>query len=150
MSVRLKHRATGAIARMPDARPPHITSATGGTLDSVVAPSAAGFNPLDLMYAALADCMALSLRAAAQQQQVIDRISSLSVRVTGTKAPDKPSRVAAMDIVCEIAGDLTDDEKAGLIDAAKKLCTVSNTLTSGVMITAKAGEAAFTEEHHAE
>ena len=57
-------RPTGATATLGRTGFPHVTSTTGGTLDIVTGPSQPGFNPLDLLYASLAACLAMSARMA--------------------------------------------------------------------------------------
>lgn len=139
VSYKIKTRPTGAVAEMSGSAPPVITSATGGQIATATAVSAAGFNPLDLLYGSLAACMVLSVRMAAQQAGMVDRLGPVRAAVTGTKAPDKPSRVAGMQITVDIAGAFDAGERDRLIADAETLCTISNTLHHAVTLHAVAG-----------
>ncbi|RVM14799.1 OsmC family protein [Sinorhizobium meliloti] len=108
---------------------PHVTSLTGGELDIVTSPSQPGFGPLDLLYASLASCLVLSARIAASRFGVLDRLTEVTVKVTGEKAHDEPSRVARFDIAFVIKGDFDDTVRHAIMEAAEEeICTVSNTL----------------------
>ncbi|MFC3161809.1 OsmC family protein [Ciceribacter thiooxidans] len=124
-----KIRPTGAIATMGRTGFPHVVSETGGVIDVRTGAAEAGFNPLDLLYASLSACLAMSARIAASRLGMLHRLTSVTVRVTGSKAPDEPSRLARFDIEFEIAGDFdkaTRDEIARLAEG--EICTVSNTI----------------------
>lgn len=126
--VKARPRETGAVAKSA----PHgavVATPTGGRMDVVTQPSAAGFSPLDMIYASLASCLVISLKAAAARQGVLDRYSGATVSVTGEKAHDEPSRVIRFDVVFDIRGDLTAAERHALMEAAEgEICTISNTL----------------------
>src|SRR4051794_37288816 len=124
----VKTRNTGAHAELARHGQPVVTSVTGGTVEIVTRPSEPGFNPLDLLYASLSACLVLSARIAASEQGLLDRVERFEARVTGTKAAELPSRVAAFHIEMLVDGDLKDTEKDALVAAAETICTVSNTL----------------------
>ena len=125
----LKTRPVGATATMGRTGFPHITSATGGTLDIVTGASQAGFNPLDLLYASLSACLAMSARIAASRLGVLDQLVEVTAEVTGEKATDEPSRVKAFSIVFRIVGDFDDATRHAIAKAAEdEICTVSNTI----------------------
>ncbi|MCO6180428.1 OsmC family protein [Ciceribacter sp. RN22] len=126
---KIKVRPTGATATMGRTGFPHVVSETGGVIDIRTGAAEAGFNPLDLLYASLSACLAMSARIAASRLGVLDRLTSVTVHVTGSKASDEPSRIARFDVVFRIAGDFdeaTRDEIARL--AEEEICTVSNTI----------------------
>ena len=125
----LKTRPVGATATMGRTGFPHITSATGGTLDIVTGASQAGFNPLDLLYASLSACLAMSARIAASRLGVLDQLVEVTAEVTGEKATDEPSRVKTFSIVFRIVGDFDDATRHAIAKAAEdEICTVSNTI----------------------
>jgi uncharacterized OsmC-like protein len=125
----LKTRPLGASATLGRSGFPHITSATGGTLDIVTGASQAGFNPLDLLYASLSACLAMSARIAASRLGVLDRLVEVTADVTGEKAADEPSRVEKFIIHFRIAGDFDDATRHAIAKAAEEeICTVSNTI----------------------
>lgn len=129
-SVRI--RKTGAIARLGRTGFPHLTSATGGTIDIVTGGTQPGFNPIDLLYASLASCMAMSARIAASRMGMLDQVGSISVTVCGNKAEENGrSRIAGFHVTFSIDGDIDEEAKRTIVDEAEKICTVSNTLASG-------------------
>lgn len=124
-----KTRPVGASATLGRAGFPHITSATGGTLDIVTGVSQAGFNPLDLLYASLSACLAMSARIAASRLGVLDKLTEVTAEVTGEKAADEPSRVQKFSIHFRIVGDFDDATRHAIAKAAEdEICTVSNTI----------------------
>jgi uncharacterized OsmC-like protein len=52
------------------------------------------------------------------------------VSVTGHKAPEPPSRLAKIELGVTFDASLPLAEAQGLVEAAERLCTVTNTLTS--------------------
>lgn len=127
--VKVRTRETGATAVVGRTGFPHVTSVTGGELDIVTSPSSPGYGPLDLLYASLASCLVLSARIAASRYGVLDRLTHVSVKVTGEKAHDEPSRVEKFTIVFDIKGDFDDAVRHAIAEAAEnEICTVSNTI----------------------
>ena len=126
--LKIRTRATGALAVLPPGGLPVVTTPTGGTVDVVTAVSTPGFNPLDLLYASLAACMVLSARIAANRLGVADRLGEVKADVSGDKAKDEPSRVETFNVRLEISGDLDVVMKQRILEDAENICTVSNTL----------------------
>ncbi|MCL6705440.1 OsmC family protein [Pseudomonas sp. R2.Fl] len=127
--ARPKTRPTGATAVLGRTGFPRITSATGGELAIVTGPSQPGFNPLDLLYASLSACLAMSARIVASEMGVMDRISSITAAVSGEKAAEGLSRVARFDIEFRIEGDIDEETRARIAERAEnEVCTVSNTI----------------------
>jgi uncharacterized OsmC-like protein len=124
-----KTRRTGATAVLGRTGFPHVTSVTGGEIDVVTAPSQAGFNPLDLLYASLSACLVLSARMAASQMGVLDKLTGVTAEVTGEKAAEGVSRIETFNIVFTISGDFDEATRQAIAHAAEdEICTVSNTL----------------------
>lgn len=132
---KLKTRKTGATASLGRTGFPHVISATGGTLDIVTSPSQPGFNPIDLLYASLSSCLAMSARIAASQLGVLDRIDEITASVSGEKASEGPSRIQALKIAFSITGDIGAQTREAIARLAEEICTVSNTLHSHPEIT---------------
>ncbi len=132
---RIKTRPTGATASLGRTGFPHVVSVTGGTIDIVTGPSQPGFNPIDLLYASLSACLAMSARVAASQIGVLDRITRITVSVKGEKATDGPGRVQAFAIAFTIAGDIDQQTRETVARVAEEICTVSNTLRGDPEIT---------------
>lgn len=125
-------RPTGASAVLGRHGFPHVTSATGGEIQIVTGPSQAGFNPIDLLYASLSACMAMSARIAASQMGVLDKLTDIRADVTGEKSTEGLSRVVKFNIVLTIRGDIHAEARHAIAVAAEEeICTVSNTLRGG-------------------
>ncbi|MDR6756498.1 putative OsmC-like protein [Mycoplana sp. BE70] len=127
--AKIKTRPTGATATLGRTGFPHVTSATGGTLDIVTGAAQPGFNPLDLLYASLSACLTMSARIAASQLGVLERLTEVSAVVTGEKAAEGLSRVQTFNIAFTIRGDIDAQTRAAIARAAEdEICTVSNTI----------------------
>jgi uncharacterized OsmC-like protein len=131
---RVIHRETGATATLTPTGQPVVTSVTGGRMDVVTRPSEPGFNPLDLLYASLSACLVLSARIAASERGLLGRIERLEATVRGVKAQDGPSRLAGIEAILLIEGDLDDATRRDLRHAAESICTISNTLRAAPAI----------------
>lgn len=128
-AAKIKVRPTGATATMGRTGHPHVVSATGGEIDIKTGASEAGFNPLDLLYASLSACLAISARMAASKLGVLDQLTDVRVEVTGEKASDEPSRVSRFNIDFQIVGDFDDATRNEIARLAEdSICTVSNTI----------------------
>ncbi|MEK1886154.1 MAG: OsmC family protein [Phyllobacterium sp.] len=126
--LKVRTRAVGAKAVLKGKELPVITSETGGEINIVTSVSQPGFNPLDLLYASLSACIALSARIAANKLGVSDRLKEVRVHVTGDKAHEEPSRIALFKSDIEIEGDLDTATRRDIVEKAEEICTVSNTL----------------------
>ncbi|UXS01408.1 OsmC family protein [Agrobacterium tumefaciens] len=131
---KVKKRPTGATANLNRLGHPILESATGGGLTVVTGASEPGYNPLDLMYASLAACLALSARIAASQMGVLDRFENVSVSVSGEKSETEPYRIIRFDVSIDIAGDYDAETRHAIAHKAEEICTVSNTLKGEVDI----------------
>ena len=127
-----KTRPTGATAVLARHGFPHVTSETGGEIQIVTGPSQPGFNPLDLLYASLSACLAMSARIAASRMGLLDQLSEIRADVSGEKASEGLSRVAKFNVVLTIRGDIHAEARHAIAQAAEdEICTVSNTLRGG-------------------
>jgi uncharacterized OsmC-like protein len=124
----VKPRQTGATAVVGPSGQPVVTSATGGEITLNRAATDPAFSPLDLLYAAIAGCLAVGIRDAARHLGVTEKLRSGRVIVGGDKASDGPQRVARLRIRFEIDGDFDEATRAALIAEAEETCTVSNTI----------------------
>jgi uncharacterized OsmC-like protein len=121
-------RRTGATAMIGADGPAVAESATGGRITLNRAATDPAFSPLDLLYAAVAGCLVVSLRDAARRTGVLDRLRTARAAVEGDKAAEGPPRVARLRIRLEVDGDFDEATRAALIAEAEAACTVSNTI----------------------
>jgi putative redox protein len=89
----------------------------------------AGAMPTELLCAALASCFCLALAFAARKRG--GELPGLRVVVRSTRA-GRELRYERFDI--EAQADVPDAELAALIEPARRLCWVSNTLVHGVQL----------------
>ena len=128
VGLAVRTRETGAVATLQGQEKPLIRSLTGGELTLENTVSGTGFNAIDLLYASLSACLVMSARIAARKLGLIERISSYEVKVSGEKTEHEPYRITRFNVQFLIAGELSDDERYELAEAAEAMCTVSNTL----------------------
>lgn len=133
--VAIKHRSRTVNATLPGRGQGSVTAQSGASLPLAGSASESGMTPLEMMDAALAGCLALSVRIAARERRWHERLIDVSVEVQHEKAPDAPSRIARFACVFAISGDFSQGERDELIAAAHTLCTVGNTLDGPVDIT---------------
>lgn len=133
MKIRPKHPA-GVAATIDTTGHAVVTAASGDEIALAVSTSVPGFSPLDMLDAALAGCLAISLKVAAIRAGWADRLGEIRVEVVGSKAEDGPSRIERQTCRFTIGGDLDADEKTRLIAAAHALCTVGHSFEAGIEI----------------
>lgn len=124
----IRSRPLGATATVGRTGYPAIRSRTGGTLQIATGASEPGFNPIDLLYASLSACMAMSARIAANRLGVMANIRSIAVEVAGDKHEPEPSRVEKLSLTLHVEGDVDEEMKVRILEIAEEICTVSNTL----------------------
>ncbi|CAD7054129.1 OsmC family peroxiredoxin [Pseudorhizobium endolithicum] len=134
-ALKVKHRPVGATAVLGPTGRPTITTPTGGSMEAITVGSDPGFNPLDLLYASLATCLAISARIAASELGLLDRITMVRVQVIGEKAPETPSRVLRIASTLALEGDLDTAQRCAIAEHAERICTVSNTLARSPELT---------------
>lgn len=132
--VNIVKRSNVVEAFLPGQGQGNVTARSGASLDLAGFARESGMTPLELMDAALAGCLALSVRIAARTFDWHKRLASVKVDVRHEKATDHPSRVARFDCAFVIEGDFSTAEREALIAEAHRICTVGNTLTGDVEI----------------
>jgi len=130
----VRQRPMGVAAVVEPSGRGSLAAVSGATAVLAGSPSMPGLNPLELFDAALAGCLALSVRIAARHLGLADRIGEVRVEVTGEKAADAPSRIARQVCRFGIAGDLAEAERAALIAEAHRICTIGNSTAGAVEI----------------
>lgn len=128
VDVKIKSRPIGAQTALRRNGHPVVTSRTGGQVTVVTGASEEGFNPLDLMFASLSACLALSARIAASRLGILDRFESVVVDVTGRKTAEEPYRIEQFFVAIKIEGHFSEAQRLEIVEMAERICTVSNTL----------------------
>ncbi len=128
----VKVRPMGATASLDRNGRGDVVARSGASLTLAGSPSMEGFNPLELLDASLAGCLALSVRIAARNLGLNERLGSVSVEVVGAKAAEPPSRIARQTCRFSIEGDFNDAERRSLIEEAHKVCTIGNSYQASI------------------
>lgn len=123
-----KERSLGATAMLGPRGYPLITSRTGGELAIATGADEPGFNPVDLLLASLASCLAMSGRIAVREYGYASRLVDIQVDVTAEKDPADSTRIKMTHAVLTISGDLPDSILPNIAMRAEEICTVSNAL----------------------
>ena len=93
---------------------------------------AAEISPVEYLLIATAGCLALSCRAVLGDGHGSG--SSVEVTALGSKAAEPPSRLERIDLAVRFGSEIEAVEAASIVQKAKKLCTVTNTLLGAVVI----------------
>lgn len=123
MSIAPKHWTVNIAA---PAAGPLIVLRDGLPLPAEIGPGRT--TPVELLLVSIGTCFALSCHMAFASRG-LKRVG-LEVRVTGRKAPERPSRMAEIELQVTFEASLPPAEAAAVAASAKELCTVTNTLTS--------------------
>lgn len=107
-----------------------VTNDRDKVIEAVFSPRADGFTPLEIQAAALAACIAASIRIAARAMDV-GQLGEIDVEVEAIKAEDEPSRLGRFEASVTFSDPLDTDIQDRLIHAAEDICTISNTLRAG-------------------
>jgi len=92
-------------------------------------------SPVEAMLLSVAGCFALSCRPVFARLDVPR--TGYRVVVHGTKAAGTPARIAQIDIVVDFAPGLSASDADQIVTQAKKLCTVTNTLSDAPAISVR-------------
>jgi len=134
MVANIKTRAVGVSAALDATGPGTITARSGGSSALASLVSDPGFTPVELMDAALAGCLVLSVRIAARRRDWAERLQHVDASVRHDKAQEGRSRIGTFTCNIEIKGDFSAEERALLIADAHEICTVGNTIEQGAII----------------
>ncbi|MBM3517393.1 MAG: OsmC family peroxiredoxin [Alphaproteobacteria bacterium] len=119
-------KAYGSVSVRRTAEGWRSVNEAGFTVAGSTLPGAAGMTPIELLMAALAQCLAISLDHAAEHEGLA--LGAIGITVRGHKAADLPARVARFEALIDLAEVADAARRTRLIAAAERICTVSNTL----------------------
>lgn len=133
MHVKVKPKRYGPlIVRSDDGGSLEFETEAGHRAQGALAPAAHAMSPSDLMLAALANCIAISMRMAARQMAL--ELGVLHVSASAIKAADLPNRFGRFEVTARSAVAVESDRAGELLRRTKDICTVSNTLGAEVAL----------------
>lgn len=133
MQVKIKPKTYGPLTvQSADGTTLAFETEAGHRAQAALAPAANAMSPSDLMLAALANCIAISMRMAAQQMAL--ELGALDLSATATKATDLPNRFGRFDVIVRTANAVDTARRDELLRRTKDICTVSNTLGAEVVL----------------
>ena len=87
----------------------------------------------EILVGSLAVCLGASCQIVMKARSLPAAV--IDVDVLATKAADPPSRVATARAAVRISADLDHRRRQRILDNAKRICTVSNSLSSEIELT---------------
>jgi putative redox protein len=133
MHVKIKPKTYGPLTvQSADASTLTFETEAGHRAQAALAPAANAMSPSDLILAALANCIAISMRMAAQQMAL--ELGALDASATATKATDLPNRFGRFDVIVRTSMAVEPARHEELLRRTKDICTVSNTLGAEVAL----------------
>ncbi len=133
MHVRIKPKAYGPLTvQSKDGDTLTFETEAGYRAQAALAPAANAMSPSDLMLAALANCIAISMRVAAGQLAL--ELGALHISASASKATDLPNRFGRFDVVVRSSVAVDAARIDELLRRTTDICTVSNTLGGEVAL----------------
>ena len=114
-----------------DASGTSVVNGRGHQLKIAVGGATEGFNPYELLSAALGVCTSLGLRREATLLKAAGAagpVDAYELQVEGFKAEDEPSRIERLALSVTISGQVDDAARAVILHKALDACTIANTL----------------------
>lgn len=105
---------------------------SGNRVRAGLVPAADALSPSDLILAALANCIAISMGMAARQMALA--LGTVDVAAVAIKAADLPNRFGRFDVVVRTGSKVEAGKVDELLRRTKDICTVSNTLGAEILL----------------
>lgn len=133
MQVKIKAKTYGPLRVHAGADASLIfESEAGNHVRSGPTPTADALSPSDLMLAALANCIAISMRMAADQMAL--ELGTMDLSAIAIKATDLPNRFGRFEVIIKTGVAIDPGKATELVSRTKDICTVSNTLSAVVVL----------------
>lgn len=107
-------------------------SEAGNRVRSGPTPTLDALSPSDLLLASLGNCIAISMRMAANQMNL--ELGVLELSAIAIKATDLPNRFGRFEVVIQTGAAIDTGKADELVSRTKDICTVSNTLGGEVVL----------------
>jgi uncharacterized OsmC-like protein len=133
MQVRVKPKTYGPLRVHSDAEASLMfETEAGNRVRAGQTPVADALSPSDLILASLANCIAISMRMAANQMAL--ELGTLDLSAIAIKATDLPNRFGRFEVVIQSGIAVDAGKVEELLRRTKDICTVSNTLGAEVVL----------------
>lgn len=111
-----------------------IGNAAGVQVTGSNEPGQAGLSPRELLEAAVAFCVAKSIRAVLDRDQVAYDPDELAVEAAATKDEEGANRFAKLSVRVKLPAHLDEAYRKKLLTIAERSCTIGNTLRHGASV----------------
>jgi uncharacterized OsmC-like protein len=133
MAIRLKPKHFGPLNLKTEGQGSFTYNTDAGYKARTGAPASTEIaSPSDLIMAALASCIGVSLEIAAKKLKI--EPGEIDIAINASKALDLPSRFGHFTAVVHLEKISDEDLATRLLKEAKEMCTVSNTLNAEVSV----------------
>ncbi|MBM7570709.1 OsmC family protein [Aquibacillus albus] len=113
--------------------PFQIENEQGFAINGVTSKDATdGLTPFQLVCSSLSLCMAISIEALVQRDEL--KLDEMVIKVKTKKADDSPSRIERFTIDVNLQGEFDEKTKQKLVKSAKRACTIGNTIEQGAQM----------------
>ena len=111
-----------------------ISNGAGMQIIGSKAPDQAGLSPKELLEAALALCVSISMEKILERDEIEVDLNALKIDVKASKAEGVTNRFTHFDTTVEMPADLDPKYKKKLLILVERACTIGNTITEGATI----------------
>ena len=114
-----------------------VYNGAGLQVQGSFSPDSEGLNPKEMLEASLAMCTVIVLQRMFERDSVEVGADEFSVEVKAIKAADGPSRFEKCEMTIILPDHFSEEYKKKLIVSAERACTISNTLSKGLVVEIK-------------
>lgn len=111
-----------------------ISNEAGKQLVGSHAPNQEGLSPKELLEAAVALCVSISLQKILERDEIVVNLDTITIDVQASKEEGITNRFTHFDIFIKLPNTLTEDYKKKLLLIVERSCTIGNTITQGAQI----------------
>lgn len=98
-------------------------------------PDQEGLSPKELLEAALALCVSISMEKLLERDEIAVDLNALEITVKASKAEGVTNRFTHFETTVRMPEGLEDKYKKKLLVLVERACTIGNTITNGAEIT---------------
>ncbi|MEK4229714.1 OsmC family protein [Solibacillus sp. FSL H8-0538] len=111
-----------------------ISNGAGMQIIGSKAPDQAGLSPKELLEAALALCVSISMEKILERDEMNVDLNDLKIEVKASKAEGVTNRFTHFETTVEMPANMEEKYKKKLLVIVERACTIGNTITEGATI----------------